>query len=161
MGDFFGTLYTMLGFDGIYGSGEGELADYLWGQASSVMTSNQFPIIGFLTILIAGIVAVLYYYGLGTFMQKPSWGNKLTWFIALAIVALGTFLLGWQWTLSDLYAGRMVTEDQVTGAQTDLPIDGFNCLAFGFVNLLIGVFWFVVLSFLIKWGSRDYSRIPV
>ena len=39
--EIFGNLYTCFGLENIYGAGDGELAEYLWGQASSEVTTNQ------------------------------------------------------------------------------------------------------------------------
>lgn len=157
---FFGSLYTSFGLENIYGAGDGELAEYLWGQASSIVTTNQFVGIGFITIGIAALVFFVYYYGLGQLLQKPSWGNRITWFIALIVNSVLAFFAGWQWTLADLYAGKMKTLDPVTNVTVDLPIDEFNCLQFGGVNSIIALLVFGVLCLFFKWWSRDYSHIP-
>lgn len=158
--DIFGHLYTIFGLEDIYGSEPGELADYLWGTASSQVTTNQFVGIGFITLGITAFVFLGYYYFLGQIMQKPSWGNKFTWLLALAVNSVLAFVAGWQWTLSDYYQGKMVTISAVTKVEEALPIDGLNCLQFGGVNALIAILFFVAFCLFFKWWSRDYSHIP-
>lgn len=158
--DIFGQLYTCLGLEDIYGSGPNELADYLWGTASSEVTTNQFVGIGFITLGIALLVFVAYYYLLGHLLQKPSWGNKVTWFVAMAVNSGLAFLAGWQWTLSDYYQGKMVTISAITKVKEALPIDELNCLQFGGVNALVAIPIFILFCLCFKWWSRDYSHIP-
>ena len=70
--EIFGNLYTCFGLENIYGAGDGELAEYLWGQASSEVTTNQFIGIGVITLFIAIFVFVAYYYVLGQQMDMDS-----------------------------------------------------------------------------------------
>lgn len=158
---FFERLYTMLGLANIYGSGPGELADYLRGTASSVVGTNQFVWIGFTTIGISLLMVLVYYYLLGMLLRKPSWGSNWTWFLTMLLNSLMAFLVGTLWTRSDLHAGKMVTVDPVTNDTVGLPIDFSNCLQFGGANALIAALFFVLLTFILKWGSRDFSHIPI
>lgn len=158
--EIFGNLYTCFGLENIYGAGDGELAEYLWGQASSEVTTNQFIGIGVITLFIAIFVFVAYYYVLGQLFRRPSWGNRWTWIVALLVNSFLAFIAGWQWTCSDLLAGKMKTIDAVTNSLADLPIEESNCLQFGGANALIALLFFIVLCFGFKWWSRDYSHIP-
>jgi hypothetical protein len=161
LGEIFGTLYTWFGLEDIYGSGTGELADYLWGTASSEVTTNQFISIGLTTLAIAIFIVLVYYYFFGKLMHKPSWGNIFTWLGALTLNSIAAFLLGWNWTLSDFYAGdKMVTMSATTNQQVALPIEEINCLQFGGANALVAILFFLFLCLILKWGSRDYSHIP-
>lgn len=159
IGEFFGSIYTSLGLEEIYGSEPNELADYLWGNASVEVTTNQFVEIGFVTLGISIGIFLIYYYVLGQLMQKPSWGNLVTWFIALLVNCGLAFIVGWQYTLADLYAGLMVTIAP-TGEIVDLPISEFNCLQFGLANALVAFVFFLIMCLCFKWWSRDYSHIP-
>lgn len=158
--EIFGNLYTCFGLENIYGAGDGELAEYLWGQASSVVTTNQFIGIGVITLAISFFVFVVYYYVLGQLLRRPSWGNRLTWTVALLVNSIFAFIAGWQWTLSDLLAGKMKTIDEMTNSPIDLPICELNCLQFGGANALIALLFFIFLCIFFKWWSRDYSHIP-
>lgn len=158
MGQIIGTFYTWLGLEQIYGL---DLANYLWGLTAKDVTTNQFIPIFFWTLGAAIAIAAIYYYVLGTLFQKPSWGNRFTWLISLGVNALVAFMIGWQWTLSDLYSGKMVATDPNTNLPTALPISDSNCLLFGFANLLISIGLYIIVSAILKWGSRDYSRIPL
>jgi branched-subunit amino acid ABC-type transport system permease component len=157
MDELFGTLYTMCGLENMYGT---DLADYLWGVASSVVTSNQFIGVGMATLLITLVIVLVYYFVFGKLLQKPSWGNIFTWLIALVVNSGLALLVGWQWVLSDLYQGKMVTVDEVTNATTDLPIGGFDCFMFGCTNAIVALIFFVIMTLIFKWFSRDYSRVP-
>lgn len=92
--------------------------------------------------------------------RRPSWGNRWTWIVALLVNSFLAFIAGWQWTCSDLLAGKMKTIDAVTNSLVDLPIEESNCLQFGGANALIALLFFIVLCFGFKWWSRDYSHIP-
>lgn len=157
-GQIFGDLYTGLGLEDIYGV---DLANYLWGNTSSVDTSNQFITIGFITFSIAFIVTVFYYYFLGGLLHKPSLGSKFSWFVALLVNSALSFLLGWQYTLADYYANRMVYVG-VNRQTFPLPnIGEGSCLAFGLANAIsVAVLFFLILTFILKWGSRDFRHIP-
>lgn len=157
MGDFFEFLYTALGLKGIYGN---ELANFLAGRATSLSPENQFVTIGFITIGIALAVVLIYYYVIGQWLCKPSWGSKITWLITLVINSLLAFLAGWQFTARDLDAGKMMVYNPETDMLVSLNIDGGNCLEFGLANAIVAAVLFFILTLCLKWWSRDFKHIP-
>lgn len=159
IGGLIGGLYTGCGLEDLYGSGDGELASYLWGEVGQLGT-NQYPVIAFWTLAAALAVVAIYYYVLGTLLRRPSWGNGWTWLIALGVSAFIGYCIGWNITAGDYYAGYMTTFDARTGAEIPLPISEWNCSMFGFVNAIWGIIYFLLGTALLKWWSADFKHIP-
>ena len=99
MGNFFGSLYCI--FEEFFGL---DLADYMWGQTADDQTSNLFIGIGYWLLGISILIAIVFYY----LINKPRFGNIWAWLIVCATNAVVNFLMGYYWTVSDLYAGLMV-----------------------------------------------------
>jgi len=145
MGNFFGSLYCV--FEDFFGL---DLANYMWGQSAADQTSNLFIGIGFWLIAITVLIAVVFYY----VINKPSFGNFWAWLIACIVNALANFAMGYYWTVSDYYAGLMVTINPATGLEQQLPIGQSNCLCFGVSNALYSIVLFFIVSLLIKnWSN--------
>ena len=113
--------------------------------------------IGLSMLGISFAVMILYYYIIDHPMLCNWWG----WSIFLLISCLVNFIVGWQWTLIDLYEGLMTTIDPQTQQEVALNIDESNCLCFGVTNMLISILAFVIFSFLFKWKSRNCSKAPL
>lgn len=146
MGNFFGSLYCI--FEEFFGL---ELADYMWGQTADDQTSNLFIGIGYWLLGISILIAIVFYY----LINKPRFGNIWAWLIACATNMVVNFLMGYYWTVSDLYAGLMVATNPKTGIQEQLPIDQSNCLCFGVSNAIISIALFFIISLIIKNGSHS------
>lgn len=144
MGNFFGSLYCI--FEDFFGL---DLANYMWGQFATDQ-QNLFIGIGFWLFGITFLLAVVFYY----VINKPSFGNFWAWLIACIVNAVANFAMGYYWTVSDYYAGLMVTNNPATGLEEQLPIDQSNCLCFGVSNALISIGLFFIVSLLIKnWSN--------
>ena len=151
MGEFFGSIYCWLeDFFGI------DLANYLWGEASSQQTSNMFIGIGMAMLAISLAFAVVYYY----VVNHPRLNNWWGWLVFCAVNAVVNFVVGWQWVLKDFYAGKMTDLDKVTGNEMALQIDESDIIAFGVANMLDAVVAFIIISYIIKWWSTNCSRAP-
>lgn len=149
MGEFFGSLYCgLFRFEDWFGK---DLAEYLWGNASPVMTTNMFVGIGLCMLGISLGFMWLFYY----LIDSPKLNNLLGWLIFLVINAVINFIIGWQWVLSDLYAGKMVNQNG-----DPLAIDESNCLCFGGTNMILSIFAFFIFSICFKWKSSNCSRAP-
>ena len=151
MGEFFGSIYCWL--EDFFGL---ELANYLWGESTSLQDSNMFIGIGLTMLLTSLVVAVCYYYAL----DHPRLNNWWGWLIFLGANAIINFVVGWQWVLKDYYAGKMVVESKTTGKMEDLPIDPSDILAFGVTNMIDAIIAFIIISYIIKWWSTNCSRAP-
>lgn len=153
MGGFFGSLYCLFGLDQFYGLG---LANYLWGSTSSIVTTNQFIGIGLSMMGISFAMVIIFYYA----VNHPRLDNWWGWGLFLVVNAIINFFVGWQWVLSDYYAGKMVYIDSVTSLETPLPIYESNLLCFGVANMLLSILAFIIFSLIFKWGSRNCHRAP-
>ena len=152
MGEFFGSMYCWL-FEDFFGL---DLANYLWGQASTKQLSNMFIGIGLSMLCISFVIVVAYYY----IINHPRLNNWWGWSIFLGINAAINFIVGWQWVLKDYYDSLMVTKSATTGKEVDLLVNESNILAFGVTNLILSLFWFIIFSYIIKWWSSNCSRAP-
>lgn len=151
MGNFFGSLYCI--FEEFFGL---DLADYLWGQTSPDSTTNSFIGIGLWMLGISLLTALVYYYA----FNHPKLNNWWGWGIFLVINAIINFIVGWQTVLSDFYDGLMVRIDPSTNMNVPLNIGESEIICFGVSNMIISVFTFIIISFIVKWWSRNCSNAP-
>ena len=151
MGEFFGSIYCWL--EDFFGL---ELADYLWGEATSKQVSNMYIGIGLSMLCISFFMVVLYYY----IVNHPRLNNWWGWFIFWITNGIINFIVGWQWVLKDYYDDLMVKTDPATNQEIDLDIYTSDILAFGVTNMIDALIAFLVFSYIIKWWSSNCSRAP-
>lgn len=151
MGNFFGVIYCL--FERLFGI---ELADYLWGIASPLSTTNQFIGIGLWMLGISFFMVMLYYY----IVNHPKIATWWGWLIFLGANALINFFVGWQWVLSDYYEGKMVELDPATNMQVPLNITSSELLSFGVADMILSIFVFILFSLILKWKSNNCSNSP-
>jgi len=152
MGEFFGSMYCL--FEDFFGL---PLADYLWGQASPAQVTNIYIGIGLSMLCVSLLIVVLYYYVLNPSGKLSKWWG---WLIFLAINGIINFVIGWQRTLYDLNAGKMITIDPATNQEKPLEIYQIDCLNFGVSNMILACLWFFLFSLVLKWKSRNCSHTP-
>lgn len=150
MDQFFGSIYCW--FEDMFGL---DLADYLWGQASPIMTNNLFISFGLAMFAVSAVLMVIFYY-----VHNPVRHCSVWWLAYGGIVALLQFLWGWQMTLKDYYDGLMVKMDSQTHQQVPLNIYPGDCALFGVANMILGLALFILFSFLFKWWSKNNSHTP-
>lgn len=151
MGNFFGVIYCL--FERLFGI---ELADYLWGIASPLSTTNQFIGVGLWMFGISFFMVMLYYY----IVNHPKIATWWGWLIFLGANALINFFVGWQWVLSDYYEGKMVEVDPATNMQVPLNITSSELLSFGVADMILSIFVFILFSLIFKWKSNNCSNSP-
>lgn len=151
MGDFFGSIYTSL-FEDFFGL---DLANYLWGQTSQNGT-NLYIGVGLWLIGISLAIAIIFYY----VINHPRLNNWWGWLICTGINAVVNFVVGLEWTLTDLYADKMVQLNPKTNQLEPLNIDVSNCICFGVANAILSIFVFFIISMIIKWKSSSCSHAP-
>lgn len=151
MGEFFGSLYTSL-FENFFGL---DLANYLWGQTSQSGT-NLYIGIGLWLLGISLAVAIIFYY----VIDHPKLNNWWGWLIFTGINAIINFIVGLEWTLTDLYAGKMVQLDPRTNQWVDMNITSSDCICFGVTNAILSIVIFFIISMIIKWKSKSVSHAP-
>ena len=62
--------------------------------------------------------------------------------------------MGYYWTVSDLYEGRMVFKNAETEQLESLSISESDCLCFGVSNALLSIVVLFIISLLIKnWSN--------
>lgn len=151
MGELFGSMYCWLeDFFGI------ELAEYLWGTVSTQQQGNMFIGIGLTMLCISLAVAVVYYY----VVNHPRLNNWWGWLMFCGVNAFINFIVGWQWVLKDYYADKMVAINPVSGKEEALDIFPMDILAFGVTNMINAIIAYVIISYIVKWGSTNCSRAP-
>lgn len=151
MGDFFGSIYCW--FEDFFGI---ELANYMWGQASSVQEANLFIGIGLWMLGITFVMAIIYYYVINHPRLNHWWG----WGVFLLINAILNAVVGCQWVLTDLYAGKMITVDPLTNQEIPLNVSESNCICFGVSNMFLSILGLFIISCMIKWWSTNCSEAP-
>ena len=151
MGQFFGSIYCW--FEDFFGL---VLADYMWGLASPAQTANLFIGIGLWMFGITFAMSVFFYYVVNHPQLNHWWG----WSIFLIFNALINGILGWQWVLTDYYAGKMHTTCPLTNQEIPLDIGSSNCVCFGISNMILSVLVFFIISCIIKWWSTNVSAAP-
>lgn len=151
MGQFFGSIYCW--FDQFFGL---ELANYLWGIASPLSTTNSFIGIGLTMLSISLALVLLYYYGI----NHPRLNNWWGWGIFLAVNAVVNLIVGWQWVLADFYADKMVATDPATNAEIPLNIGATELFNFGLSNMFLSMLAFLLFSYAFRWWSSNCSRAP-
>jgi len=159
MDKILGIIYGW--FETIYGS---NLSEYLWGYNCDTQTyenPNLFNSIGLITLAIALLVVLLYYYG----FNHPRLNRAKHWFLFLGVAALINFLIAWQYLVSDFNVGKIqdcliyVRDDSGDILAKLLYTDDF--WKFGIVNAVVSAIAFTVFSFMFKWGSRNCKHSPV
>lgn len=151
MGEIFGSIYCW--FEELFGI---ELANYLWGQSSPQQLTNMYIGIGLSMVAISLFVMILFYY----IINHPKMNNWWSWLIFLGCNAFINFIVGWQWVLSDYYAGLMINLDPATNQEIPLLIDEGNIISFGISNMLLSILAFTLFSYLLKWWSSNVSKAP-
>lgn len=151
MDQLFGKMYCPL-FEDFFGL---ELADYMWGLSSPEQQTVMFIGIGLWMLGISFSMAVLFYY----IINHPRLCNWWGWGIFAIINALINFIVGWQWVLADLYAGKMFFVNQ-DGQKVPLEIYESNCICFGVSNMLLSIVAFFIISCIIKRWSTNVASAP-
>jgi len=152
MGYFFGSMYCW--FEDLFGI---DLANYLWGQATELQTTNMFMSIGLWMLAISLGFSIIYYY-----VWNPSKSYWWKWLIFLCVNAAINFIFGWQRTLSDYYADLMKYSVVKNGKEIwlNLNISDVDCVSFGVANMILSIMWFFLISCAIKWWSCGNSHCP-
>ena len=154
MGQIFGSMYTAL-FEDFFGL---DLANYLWGQASPLMSNNMYIPIGMSMLVISLVMMTIYYY----LVNHPRLCNLWGWGIFWLINGFINFLVGWQWVANHYYSGQMVEYVIQDGKQITQPlnIEMGDILCFGVSNMLLSLVAFILFSYALKWWSTNCSRAP-
>lgn len=152
MGEFFGSIYCW--FEDFFGT---DLAEYLWnGNGSPNVTTNSFIGIGLTTLGISLAIVVLFYYVINHPRLNTWWG----WGIALITNAIICLIVAASWVWADYASDFMVYMEDGSDNPISQNIYPSDLWAFGVTNIFISILFFLVLTFALKWWSRNCSRAP-
>jgi len=155
MEDFFGSIYCW--FESFFGQ---SLADYLWGyncDTQAYDNPNIFNQIGWYCLLSAFIICCLYYYLFNPVRSQRTW-----WFITWGITGIVNLFIGFGFTCSDLANGLIGDCLLYPNGDTTLHplIETSHCWWFGGINFIVSLGFFILFSYLIKWGSSNCKYYP-
>lgn len=158
MEELFGNMYCWL--ESLFGQ---YLAEYLWGyncETQSYDLPNVFNYMGIITIIVALVVALIYYY----VIKNPHFVGWLSWLFTLIGVGIIGMIIGTQKTLVAFHDGQigdclMNVRDEEGNVVSQL-IHASDCWMFGVTNLIFAMIFFIIFSFIFKWGSRTAKYVP-
>lgn len=158
MGDFFGTIYSWFQSLWCY-----NLNLYLWGYepaTESYTGTNIYNIVGLVTVVIALIIVLGYYY----ILNHPRWCKWWSWLITLLVNSIVGLFVAFGLVYSRYINGYIPQEllyqyDADGNIVADL-ISALDCWGFGFGGAIVSALFFVVLTFLFKWWSSNAKHVP-
>ena len=142
----FETIYRW--FISLFGS---NLAEHLsgWDEVTGDYSKiNIFSLVGIITLIITIVLCFAYYY----LINHPRFNRWWSWLIVLITAAVINFGIAFGLTFSDNL------NDNISSDIADISY--FNCLGFGFTNVIVSSLYFVIISLIIKWGSRNAKYSP-
>lgn len=154
---FFGTVYCW--FNAFFCQ---NLESYLWGFDGMDYTGRiWFNTFGVVAIAISAVIVLLYYY----VINNPRWNRWWHWLVFLGLNGLINMFYAAAKTLSalntPLIPESLLYERDINGEVVSTLIHSSDCWGFGFANFIVSTIFFVVISFLIKWGSSNCKHSPV
>ena len=145
-------------FSPLYGD---TLANYLAGYDCAGDKIKGYPdmfiAIGLVAIMVAAVCFVLYYY----IINSSKWNKWWHWIMVLLFVGVVNFIIGYEWTIGE-YAYIDECFFYITNENNEKiqVIFGTNFWLFGLANCIISALFFIILSFVGKWGSSQCRRTP-
>lgn len=150
-------------FNSLYGE---NLHDYLAGYdcaSKDYIYQSMFTPIGIIALIIAVVFFVMYYY----IINSSKWNKWWHWIIIVLIVGVINFIVGYIWTSDELpeilkqeCLSYYVDENNGSIDKSILMINEINFWMFGLANFFVSSIFFIILSFLGKWGSSACRRTP-
>ena len=113
------------------------------------VAASQYFQIGVITLAIALVFMLLYYY----VFNHPRFNRWWSWLIVLVLTGVTNLFVGFGWTVK--YAGEGIIGDNEASL-----VYLSDCWGFGFANLIISTLWFIVLSLTFKWWSHNCKYSP-
>jgi len=164
MGKIFGEIYCW--FESLFGQ---NLAEYLWGyncETQGYDGKNLFFTIGLITFGLSFLFVLAYYYLLPLWgFNHPRTNRWWNWLIILIITGIINFIIGVSRTINNLLNGNigdclMYTRDADGNVVSQLIFKS-DCWMFGVTNFIVSTFFFIILSFILKWSSRNCKYSPI
>ncbi|HOY30360.1 MAG TPA: hypothetical protein PKW80_00635 [Bacteroidales bacterium] len=136
MNDFFGLIYEL---GGLF---------YIDNFSEDLFDNNLYLPVG-LTLFISGLVFMAAYYYL---VNHPRFNRWYHWLFYIALVGIINFLVAYFITKNNL---TIIYENE----GNTLPYYG-QFYTFSLINFIYTLLWCTVVSFIIRWGSRNCSTTP-
>lgn len=152
MGDIYCWFETFFGVN---------LAEYLWGfDGKEFSLPNLYNIIGIRAAVISFGILFFYYYILNHTRFCRWW----SWLIILFVNGIVNLFIGYAWTVSNLLDGKipdvLVHARDENGQIVATLITELNCWGFGIANFIVATLFSILITFIIKWGSRNCKHSP-
>lgn len=155
MQSFFQWIYGL--FNSWYGQGLYKyLAGYNCEQQATITENALFKPIGIWTLIITAFVCIAYYY----IINHPRFNRWWSWLIMLGIAGVSNFILAFSWIYLDFNNGDIM-DCLITSESGSTLIGTSNIIMFGLVNFVVSAIFYISITFLIKWGSRNCKHSPL
>lgn len=159
MNEILPTIYSW--FESLFGS---NLTDFLWGYNCEELAFTGdivFNVIGVSAIAVSLILVLAFYYWP---LNHPRFNRWWSWLIIMLCSSLINLFIGYAITVNHLNSGNigdcmMYTRDQNGEIITQL-ISESDCWMFGFANFIVSALFFLLLTLIFKWGSRNAKYSP-
>jgi hypothetical protein len=151
----FKWIYSL--FESWFGSGLNKyLAGYDCVNQATNTQENLFSPIGISTLIITGAIAILYYYAINSTRFNRWW----SWVSMLGLSSIINAVLAFFW-INGNYNDGSIQECLIKSDTGAILIDISNIIKFGLGNFVISVVFFIIISAIIKWGSRNCKYSPL
>ena len=158
MDTIFGSIYSW--FLSLFGD---DLGYYLWGYnpvTATYSNPNIYNIVGIITLAVSFVLVIVFYY----IFNHPRFCKWWSWLITLGVNAIIGLFIGYGIVYSKYINGfiplqLMYQYDEQGNIIANLIGEG-NCWGFGIANLIVSILFFVVFTFLCKWGSSNAKHVP-
>jgi hypothetical protein len=155
LNEFFASIYEF--FIGFYGD---ELGLHMYGNypcpTAGFTNQSLYVPIGIFMLVSSLFFTLLFYYAI----NHPRFNRWWSWLLVLLVSSGLNFFIGFYRTSIDLKSESIcpdLVKDPVSGF---LYITNFNCIGFGFVNSILALLAFIILSFSLRWWSKNCSTCP-
>ena len=158
MNIFFGSIYSW--FLSLFGQ---DLSFYLWGYdptTKGYSNPNIYNHVGLATLTISLVLVIIFYY----VINHPRYCKWWSWLPTLLLNSVIGLFVGFGMVHAK-YANGEIPQDLMyrfddSGNVIAYLITDANCWGFGIANMFVAAIFFIVLSFLLKWGSSNAKHVP-
>jgi hypothetical protein len=158
MGDFFGTIYSW--FQSLWCD---NLNLYLWGYEPATQSysgTNIYNIAGLVTVIVALVVVLVYYY----IINHPRWCKWWSWPITLLLNSVVGLFVAFGMSYSKYINGyipqELVYQFDEDGNVIAHLITSLDCWGFGIGGAIVSALFFIVFTFVFKWWSTNAKHVP-
>lgn len=158
MADILGQIYGW--FQSLFGQ---DLSYYLWGYdpaTEGYTNPNIYNHVGLITLAISLILVIVFYY----IINHPRFCKWWSWLLTLAIDCTISLFIGYGIVASKYTNGfipqQLMYQFDAEGNITAYLIGSQHCWGLGIANLIVSGIFFILFSFILKWGSSNAKHVP-